>query len=118
MGEDHVWLQGNQLFRKRLKLIYSPGREASIETKIAALRPSELFKRLPERRQACLRFRIVFGVAGQYTDAPHAVGLLRVDRKRPCGGSAAEKGDDIASLHLPRQLVEAALDGIIAGLKE
>ena len=77
MCEDHVGLQGDQLFRERLKLICPAGRKARVDADIAALRPSEPFEPLPECREARLHFRIVLGEAHQHADAPHALGLLR-----------------------------------------
>ncbi len=81
MREDYVRLGGDQLFCEWLILTASAGGEASFDVNIAALGPSALFEPLPKRRKARLRFRVVFGVAHQHADAPHAVCLLRIGRR-------------------------------------
>ena len=43
-------------------------------------------------------FGIIFGVGNQHADAPHALGLLRPRRKRPCRRRAAEQRDELAPL--------------------
>ena len=46
----------------------------------------------------------VGGPADQYTDPPHPFALLPAGREWPCG-SAAEKGDELASIHVaPQQM--------------
>jgi hypothetical protein len=62
--EDDVGAQGDQLFREHLRLFGARGRRVAIvDSDIAALRPSEPFEPFPERHQACLACRIVFGQA-------------------------------------------------------
>ena len=56
MGEDHVGLQGDQLFRERRQPICVAGRKASVDADIAAFRPSELVEPLPECREPRLSF--------------------------------------------------------------
>jgi hypothetical protein len=36
----------------------------------------------------------------QHADPPQAFGLLRTRRKRPCGCRAAEKANELTSLHI------------------
>ena len=38
---DDVWLQGHQFFRKRIVLVAATGREAIVDTDVAALKPSQ-----------------------------------------------------------------------------
>ena len=84
MCQDYVRLGGDQLFREWLILTAIAAREASFDVNIAALGPSALFEPLPKRRKARLRFRIVFGVANQHTDAPGPACLLGSGGERPC----------------------------------
>ena len=100
MREDHIGLQGHQFFCKRLKLFCPASREATVDADITALRPSAPFEPLPECREARLRFWIVFGIAHQHGDAPHAIGLLRARTERPHGRRTTEKLDEFAPLHL------------------
>jgi hypothetical protein len=84
MCEDHVGLQGDQLFRAHLKLIDIADRKASVDADIAALRPSELFEPLTECCEARLHIRMLLGQTSQHADAPHPLGLLRARHERPC----------------------------------
>src|SRR5439155_24781668 len=99
MCNDHVGLQGDQLFREYLRPFRAGLRKAIVDADIAALRPSKPFEPLPERREARLAFRIVLGEGQQHADAPHPIGLLRPRRPRPRRRRAAEEGDELASLH-------------------
>src|SRR5262249_4699604 len=98
--EDHVGLQRDQFFRLYLRLICAAvGRKASVHTDIATLRPSTLFKPLPESREARRHFRIVLGQGRQYRDPSNSVGLLPSRRQRPRRSRAAEQRDERAALH-------------------
>jgi hypothetical protein len=46
MHEDYVGPQGDQLLRKRLKLVWA-ARKAGLQMDIAAFRPTKLFESLP-----------------------------------------------------------------------
>src|SRR6185369_681570 len=98
--EDHVWLEGDQLFREHLHL--SAGRrKAIVDADIVAFRPSTLFKPLPKSYEARLCFRIVLGEAYQHTNTPHAFSQLRAGCTRP-RGRAAEQSDELASFQLSK----------------
>jgi hypothetical protein len=45
--------------------------------------------------------QIIFRIKHQYPNAPHALGLLRERGERPRGRRIAEKGDELAPLHVP-----------------
>jgi hypothetical protein len=76
-----------------LKLIW-PVRKKSVDADVAALRPSELFKFLPECRKPRLHFRIVLGATDQQADAlDRALLRARSERPRRC---AAEQCYEIA----------------------
>jgi CRISPR-associated endonuclease/helicase Cas3 len=63
---------------------------------VAAIGPSQVCKRLRERRDVGLRHGIVFVEPGEHADAPHAPALLRARRERPCR-RAANKRDELPS---------------------
>jgi hypothetical protein len=75
---------------------------------VAAITPTQVRKRLRERREASLQHRIVFVERHEHADAPHALGLLRARHERP-RRRAAECSDEIsppkanAHLTLPRE---------------
>src|SRR5262249_23462600 len=71
---------------------------ASIDAHVAADCPAQERQPLMKRREERLESRIVRGGRQEHADAPHALGLLRMRRERPCA-RAAEKGDELASLH-------------------
>jgi hypothetical protein len=56
----------------------------------------KLLQALLERREPRLPFRIVRGDTHEYSDAPHALALLRARRERPCRRCAAEERDELA----------------------
>jgi hypothetical protein len=86
-------LQRDQFLRLYLRLICAAvGRKASVHADIATLRPSTLFKPLPESREARCHFRIVLGQGRQHGDPANSVGLLRARRERPRCCHAAECG--------------------------
>src|SRR5438094_8121441 len=95
MCNDHVGLQGDQLFREYLRPFRAGLRKAIVDADIASLRPSKPFEPLPERREARLAFRIVLCERQQHADPSHR--LLRPRRDWPCRRRAAEEGDELAS---------------------
>src|SRR5438128_321094 len=98
ISKDHIGLQGDQLFRERLRLS-AGGRKATIDANIAVRRPSEPFERFAKRRKALADFRVVFGVNHEQTDASHSLGLLRSRRERPSDRCTADKRDELAPFH-------------------
>ena len=98
--ENHVGLQGDQLFREHLRLS-AGGRKPSVDSDIAVLRPSKSFEALPESRNPRFDFRIVLGEGHQHADPLHPRGLLRPRHERPRRRCPAEHGDEIASPHAP-----------------
>src|SRR5258707_932286 len=63
----------------------------TINPHVAAIGPTQVRKRLRERRDDSLHLRIVFVAPHEYADAPHAVALLRARRKRPRSCCPAER---------------------------
>src|SRR5262249_60520484 len=75
-------------------------RQASVDPNVATDHPAQLLQLLQERTDASLIFRIIRGCSLDDADPPHALGLLRPRRERPCDSRAAEQRDELAPLHL------------------
>src|SRR5262249_40825534 len=71
---------------------------ALVELDVHAFRPSQSLQLLLQRLDAGLHLRIARAVGHQHADAPHSLWLLRARRERP-RGRAAEKRDELATLH-------------------
>ena len=97
VGQDQVGLQRDEFFRVSLQRIHVECRPA--DPKVAAVRPPELLKLLPQRRAASLCLRIVLCKRCQHTDPPHPVGLLLARRERLGDRRAADKGEELAPPH-------------------
>src|SRR6266436_9374349 len=65
---------------------------------IAAFRPPELLKSLPEGSYVSLKFRVALRMGHQYADPPHPVSLLPTRGNRP-RRSNAEQRDELAPFH-------------------
>jgi hypothetical protein len=63
-----------------------------VDADVAAVGPTQLLQRLPERRDIGLRFRIALGERVEQANPPLALALLRAGRKRPRSSRAADKG--------------------------
>src|SRR5262245_2112371 len=71
-----------------------------VHARVAAIGPTQVRKRLRERREARLPYGVVFVACHEHADAPHAVALLlRAHRKWPRRRRAAEDGDELAPPH-------------------
>jgi hypothetical protein len=69
------------------------GSPADIDLHVAAVRPPQLCQPLKERSDAGLSFGVLRGQRHEHADAPHALGLLRPRRQRPCNRRAAERDE-------------------------
>jgi len=67
-----------------------------VQPRVAAIGPTQVRKRLSERRDENLLQGVVFVARREHADAPHAVALLRARRERP---SRAQKRDKIPPSH-------------------
>jgi hypothetical protein len=89
---------------KRLHPIDVNAAPTKVHPHVAAIAPTQVRKRLRERRGARLPRRIVFVARYEHADAPHAPALLRAHRERP-SRRAAEPSNDFpppkANVHLP-----------------
>src|SRR5262249_15332161 len=89
----------DEFFRESLHQIRVGGRRpANANPNVAAIRPPELVKSVPECRDITLCLRVALGKAHQHADPPHFIGLLRPRRERPCQ-RAAEERDKRAAGH-------------------
>jgi hypothetical protein len=76
-------LQADQLLRERSYPIDVIAAPPKVHPHVAAIGPTQVRKRLRERRAANLPHGIVFVGPNEHADAPHAVALLRARRERP-----------------------------------
>jgi len=113
-GEGHVTnnyvrLQCDQRFREGLDPGGIAGRPATINSKVAALDPSQFLQRLMERVHHRLRFRIALGKIRQHANPPHPLGLLPARCARPRDRRAApEKRDEVATPNASCHLIHPA----------
>jgi hypothetical protein len=97
---DNVGLKADQLLRERSYPIVVTAGPTNVHPHVAAIGPPQVGKRLRERRDARLRRGIVLVARQEHADAPYAIALLRPRRERPSRRRAAQKGDELAPLHL------------------
>src|SRR5712691_3900479 len=113
--DDHVGLQGEELFRQRLKPARLSVAEAIVDEDVAALPPSTPFEPLPESGEPRLQVRIVLLAAQQHANAPHWVALLRVRRERP-RPRATEKRYELPPLDLSHSMTSSASASSLSGI--
>jgi hypothetical protein len=82
--QDDVWLQADQLLRERSYAIVVTAGPTKEHSHVAAVGPTQVRKRLSERRDLSLRQGIVFVARHEHADAPHPPVLLCPCRERPC----------------------------------
>ena len=90
-------LEAGQFLRVDLEAFGVACSIAMVDLDIAAFRPTELLKFLPEYPNPGLSFRIAFGIYHQHADSPDALGLLRVCSERPRDRRVAEERDELPS---------------------
>ena len=90
---NDVGLRADQLLGERSYPINVIAEPAKVHPHVAAIGPTEIRKRLSERRDASLPQGIVFVVPHEHADAPHAVALLRPCRERPRRRAAKERDE-------------------------
>src|SRR5262249_16489818 len=81
--QDGVGLKAHQLLRECSNPIDVTAAPPKVHPHVAAIGPTQVRKRLRERRQAKLPLRIVFVPRHENADAPHAAALLCTRRERP-----------------------------------
>ena len=93
--QDDVGLQADQLLHECLHPIGVTASPTTVRPHVAAIRPTQVRKRVRERGEATLLLGIVSVARHEDADAPYAVALLRARRERP-RSRAAEERDEIA----------------------
>jgi len=76
-------LQADQLLRERRYPIGVTAAPTKVHPQVATIAPTQVRKRLNERRNESLRQGIVFVERHEHADAPHPLPLLRPCRERP-----------------------------------
>ncbi len=95
LRKNEVGLQRDEFICDALYPLRVAGRCPTIvDPDVAALRPPELLKFLPERRDERLCFAVALRTSHQHADALHLHGFLRACRERPCC-RAAEQRDEV-----------------------
>src|SRR5262249_8090451 len=95
--QDDVGLLADQLLRERSYPIDLTAGPTKVHPHVAAIGPTQPRKRLSERREVRLRQGTVFVARPEHADAPDAVALLRVRRKRPSCRRASERDYEFSS---------------------
>src|SRR5262249_8665111 len=95
---DDVGSQADQLLRERSYPIDVSAGPTKVHPHVAAIGPTQVRKRLSERRDHSRRRAIVFVAPHDHADVPHAVALLRARQERP-RRRAAEERDELAPDH-------------------
>jgi hypothetical protein len=107
-------LQADQLLRERSHPIGVIAVPSKVHPHVAALGPTQVRKRLNERRNERLHHGIVFDARHEHADAPHALALLRARRERP-SRRTAERSDEFApskaNAHLPLPVRGKPIEG-------
>jgi hypothetical protein len=80
---NDVGLQADQLLRERSYPIDVTVAPTKLHPHVAAVGPTQVRKRLRERREASLIPGIILVARHEHADAPYAVALLPVRRERP-----------------------------------
>src|SRR6266404_1076412 len=109
VGDDEVGRQLHHLRRISPDAVDAAVRPALLDPDVATVDPAELLQAFPERGDAGLSLRLVFGNAHKHADASHAVGLLRARGEWPRHRCATEKRNELASFHVRSQAQETAL---------
>jgi hypothetical protein len=91
-------MQADQLLRERSYPVDVGTEPPKVHPHVAAIGPTQVRKRLSERRYARLRQWIVFVGPHEYADAPQAVALLRPRRQWP-RRRAPKPRDELAPSH-------------------
>jgi hypothetical protein len=97
--------------RERSKPIGVIAAPTKVHPHVAAIGPTQVCKRLRERRDVGLRHGIVFIEPQEHADAPHAVALLRARRERPCRRSAEERDELAVNYRRAASYVDRILRG-------
>src|SRR5215471_10376482 len=81
--QDDVGLQADQLLREGSYPIVVTTGPTNVQTNVATIGPTQVRKRSPERRDARLRYGIVFVAWHEHADPTHPLSLLCPHHHRP-----------------------------------
>ena len=98
-GEDDVRCKRDQLGRIAARAFAVPASPSNIEVHSVTVGPAQFPYPVRKRDKASLSIRVALTHVHQHTDPPHPIRPLRSRDYRPRCGSA-EKGDELASLHV------------------
>src|SRR5262249_16366547 len=98
-SEDDIWRKRHQFRSVHAEAVGIARAPAGVDAHVAPIGPAQFLHRLQEPGEARLPLRIVHGRVHKHTDTPYALALLRARRERP-RGRAADKRDELATLHL------------------
>jgi hypothetical protein len=93
-------LQSDQLLRERSHPIGVIAGPPKVHPHVATIGPTQVRKRLRQRRNVSLPHGIVFFARHEQADAPYAVALLRPRHDRPSCGGPTDPRDEIPASHL------------------
>ena len=99
-GQDDVRRERDQfrrVFALKVDIVLAP---ADVDPHIAAFGPAQFEQGLLQRRDPGLTLRIAQGAIHEHADTAHPLGLLGAGSKRPRNCRAAEKGNELAPVHL------------------
>jgi hypothetical protein len=118
-GDDknHIRIETHKLFRVGVDAPGVGAAPTKVDADVAAVGPTQLLQRLPERRDIGLHFRIALDERVEQANPAHALALLRADRKRPRSSRAAEQRDELASSHRLRSQDGQTLTTMASGHK-
>src|SRR5262249_47211754 len=99
------------LLRERLYPIGVAAMRPKVHPHVAVFDPTQVRKRLLERRGLTFLLRIVFVEPHKHADAPHAVALLRARHERRSDRRAAEQRDELAPSHSMTSSARSRIEG-------
>jgi hypothetical protein len=95
----NVGLQCHELSCQGFHCVDRTAGPTLFDPNVAALRPSQCLQSLNERSTVAKAFGVTCNFRPQYRNLRQTCWLLRVRRKGPRGGRAANKRDELAPLH-------------------
>src|SRR6516225_4202654 len=99
MRQDDVWRERDQFRGVSASFLGVAFGPAHVDANVASYDPPGLRQRLLERPEPSLKVCIICGDREKHADAPYALSLLPLRRKRPHCCRAAEQRDEGATFH-------------------
>jgi hypothetical protein len=114
LGQDHIRLHGGEFRRVAAYVIEISGAPTYIDSQAGSVLPAKLLQPVQECRYVAPPLPIIVGETHQDTNSPKADCLLRPRVERPSGNRFAEKGDEVAPLHVLMPRLWRGLSGRFA----